>query len=77
MNTLISRHQTTQLCYHYKISSYGSVLCQQKGKSDRSVTVSTNENDARVLNEVLNKYPQLMSNTRSGRGMRCDEAPLL
>ena len=24
-----------------------------------------------------NKYPQLVSNTRSGRGMRCDEAPIL
>ena len=24
----------------------------------------------------LNKYPQLVSNTRSGRGMRCDEAPI-
>ena len=23
------------------------------------------------------KYPQLVSNTRSGRGMRCDEAPIL
>ena len=22
-------------------------------------------------------YPQLVSNTRSGRGMRCDEAPIL
>ena len=26
-------------------------------------------------NVHLNKYPQLVSNTRSGRGMRCDEAP--
>ena len=25
----------------------------------------------------INKYPQLVSNTRSGRGMRCDEAPIL
>ena len=23
------------------------------------------------------KYPQLVSNTSSGRGMRCDEAPIL
>ena len=23
------------------------------------------------------KYPQLVSNTRSGRGMRCEEAPRL
>ena len=26
-------------------------------------------------NNKINKYPQLVSNTRSGRGMRCDEAP--
>ena len=62
MNTLISRHQTTQLCYHYKISSYGSVLCQQKGKSDRSVTVSTNENHGYFLNEVLQSLNQSSTN---------------
>ena len=27
--------------------------------------------------EEMNKYPQLVSNTRSGRGIRCDEAPTL
>ena len=28
-----------------------------------------------VQSKIKNKYPQLVSNTRSGRGMRCDEAP--
>ena len=27
--------------------------------------------------QLLNKYPQLVSNTRSGQGMRCHEAPIL
>ena len=31
-----------------------------------------------TVHDYLNiKYPQLMSNTRSGLGMRCDEAPIL
>ena len=31
----------------------------------------------KIIFHKLLKYPQLMSNTRSGRGMRCDEAPIL
>ena len=27
------------------------------------------------IKNLYKKYPQLVSNTRSGRGMRCDEAP--
>ena len=30
-----------------------------------------------IFSKTKLKYPQLVSNTRSGRGMRCDEAPRL
>ena len=30
-----------------------------------------------ILKLIKIKYPQLVPNTRSGRGMRCDEAPIL
>ncbi|KAJ4434533.1 hypothetical protein ANN_23095 [Periplaneta americana] len=36
-----------------KFRRTGSVLCQRKGRSGRPVTVSTNDNHGRVLNQVL------------------------
>lgn len=44
---------TVMLSIVKKFRRTGSVLCQRKGRSGRPVTVSTNENHGRVLNQVL------------------------
>ncbi|KAJ4436461.1 hypothetical protein ANN_16492, partial [Periplaneta americana] len=44
---------TIMLSIVTKFRRSGSVLCQRKGRSGRPVTVSTNDNHGRVLNQVL------------------------
>ena len=54
---------TVMLSIVTKFRRTGSVLCQRKGKSGRPVTVSTNENHGRVLNQVLQSSNQSLRRT--------------
>ncbi|PNF25631.1 hypothetical protein B7P43_G03802 [Cryptotermes secundus] len=54
---------TVMLSIVTKFRRSGSVLCQRKGKSGRPVTVSTEENHALVLQEVLHSPRQSLRRT--------------
>lgn len=51
------------------IRDTGSILCQQKGRSDNSVTVRTYENHGHIVNQVLESSERNLRRISAKRGL--------
>ena len=54
-----------------------SVVSMKKADAKTTEVFENTSDETKLYAESFKIYPQLVSNTRLGRGMRCDEAPIL